>query len=845
MLDTPRLPLRRCVALAILVGSLALGAAAAQATPRLTRLHLGAVTLDQVLAADLDVVQVRAPEFVDILEWPGDEAKLARLGATREVLDENPGRTAARRSAAEIARRARPTPARVRSAVGPDGAFRLESLPPFGSGSLAGFWTLDEIKMKLDSLVANDPNDLVADQIDTLGTTIQGRPIWGLKLGKRVTGPDPRPVVFLNALTHAREPEGMQALFYFVDDLLASYGTDPLARSLLDHRVIYVVPVVNPDGYRFNQTIYDSAAVFGYQRKNLRDSNNNLVTDYNGDSGQDGVDLNRNFGDHWGYPNGGSSSSSQSLVYRGTAAFSEPETRAQRDIVDTLKPAIGISFHTYSDVFLHPYGWTITGTPDSLAFYEWDDEMTAGNGYNSGAAPRVLYPVNGEFNDWMYGDTVLKPRVFSWTPEIGNNDDGFWPPPSRIVPLAAENLRICRTAAAIAGDYVRIGLATLDVGHLDAGRTANLSVRARNLGLQATPSGVTGTLSALDAGLLVFSAQVSYPAIGSRQNADPVSGATFLVAAADTVTPGRRMRFLIEFAGPDGSYARDTIETVIGVPTVRFTDAAASVAAWNSVGGWGIVAGSPLHPANYFADSPSGSYAANANTTFTLKAPLDLSAGVHAWAELEANWEIEQDYDDATAEASLDGVTWTPVASHWTLAGTSVTGTAQPAGLPVYRGTRWLWKRDRLDLSPFAGPAGSQVRLRFHLRSDGGGEYDGFDFDSLAISVYDPAAQPGPAAVGDGRPVVALELAAPAPNPARQHARLGFALPAGARVRLTIVDATGRRVREVANGAYAAGRYAAGWDLADERGRPVAAGLYFARLEAGTASITRRLVVLP
>jgi hypothetical protein len=457
----------------------------------------------------------------------------------------------------------------------------------------------------------------------------------------------------------------------------------------------------------------------------------------------------------------------------------------------------------------------------------------------------VLYPVNGEFNDWMYGDTLLKPKAYSWTPEVGNNDDGFWPAPSRIVPLAEENLRICRTAAAIAGDYVRVGLATFDTGHLDAGRTAGLSVRARNLGLAPAPGGVTGTLSPLDPGLLVYAAQVSYPALGSRQNADPAGGASFLVAAADTVTAGRRVRFLIEFAGPDGSYSRDTIETVIGVPTPRISENAASLAAWNSVGGWGIVGGSLLHPTSYFADSPSGSYAPNANTSFTLKAPLDLSAGVHAWAELEANWEIEQDYDGTTVEASLDSVTWTPVASHWTLAGTNVSGTVQPTGLPVYRGTRWLWKRDRLDLSPFAGPAGNKVRLRFHLRSDPGGEYDGFDFDSLVVNVYDPAAQPGPAAVGDGRSVAALELAAPAPNPARSRARLAFALPAAARVRLEILDPAGRRVREVASGAYGAGRYVVGWDLEDERGRAVAAGLYFARLEAGATSVTRRLIVLP
>ena len=43
--------------------------------------------------------------------------------------------------------------------------FSTETLPPFGSGSLAGYWTLEEVKMKLDDLVASDTHDVVADKI--------------------------------------------------------------------------------------------------------------------------------------------------------------------------------------------------------------------------------------------------------------------------------------------------------------------------------------------------------------------------------------------------------------------------------------------------------------------------------------------------------------------------------------------------------------------------------------------------------------------------------------------------------------------------------------------------------
>jgi hypothetical protein len=837
---------RRLPALAL---ALALGAFAASASsaspPRLVRVPLGPqVTLARLLEAGLDIVTVKAPACVEILEWPGDAATLERLGAAPVILDEFPGLTAARRARAELSQRPRPPAARVRSATGPDGTWRIEALPPVGSGSLGGFWTLAEIKMKLDSLVAGDPADVVADKLDTLGTTLQGRPIWGLAIGRAVSGPDTRPVVYLNALTHAREPGGMHALFAFVDDLLANYGTDPWARTLLDQRVIYVCPVVNPDGYRFNQTIYDSTGGFGYHRKNLRDSNGNHVTNYVDGNNHDGVDLNRNFGDHWGYPNGGSSGSSQSAVYRGTAAFSEPETQAQRNRVVALRPRTAISFHTYSDLLVHPYGWTTAGSPDSMAFYEWDDEMSAANGYNSGGAPRVLYPVNGEFSDWMYGDTLLKPRAFSWTPEVGNQEDGFWPPPSRIVPLALENLRTCYTAAAIAGYYPRVENATLVEGTLDAGHLAHVALRVRNLGLAAMPAGVTARLVAADESTEVILPLVECPALGSLQSGGAVGDATFEVAAHPALSAGHRARFRVEFSGADGYFSRDSLELITGTPTTVFADAGTTLAAWKPVGPWGIVSGDPLHPSAYIADSPTGAYGANADYMLALAGPLDLSSGAHAYAMLGGRWALESDYDGATFEASLDSVTWTPLAGRWTLAGTGLPGAAQATGLPVLRGTRQLWKREVLDLSGFAGAGATRVRLRARLRSDVGTGYDGLDFDSLRVLLYDPAAQPAPAAVGAAVPGAALALAPPAPNPARGFTRLAFTLPRAGEARLEILDVAGRRVRALARGAHAAGRYSAGWDLADDAGRPVPAGLYFARLSAGAEHALRRIAVL-
>src|SRR4029079_6687677 len=87
----------------------------------------------------------------------------------------------------------------------------------------------------------------------------------------------------------------------------------------------------------------------------------------------------------------------------GTLPASERETQTQRNEVIALQPKTALSFHTYSDLWLHPWGYTASATSDSAAFYEWNDEATVGVGYMAGQSTRVLYAVNGEFNDWCYG----------------------------------------------------------------------------------------------------------------------------------------------------------------------------------------------------------------------------------------------------------------------------------------------------------------------------------------------------------------------------------------------------------------------------------------------------------
>lgn len=85
----------------------------------------------------------------------------------------------------------------------------------------------------------------------------------------------------------------------------------------------------------------------------------------------------------------------------------------------------------------------------------------------------------------------------------------------------------------------------------------------------------------------------------------------------------------------------------------------------------------------------------------------------------------------------------------------------------------------------------------------------------------------------------------PFPNPFNPRTTLAFTLAEPGPVRLAVFDATGRRVRELLRGeVVAAGRRELQWDGRDDLGRPVASGVYFARMNASESLATVRMVLV-
>ncbi|MFO0981136.1 MAG: M14 family zinc carboxypeptidase [Planctomycetota bacterium] len=446
-----------------------LGACLAQARPdvyHLVRLDVRGVARDVLAQLGVDVVRVTP---AGELELVCNARELAAIEALRlghhVVIADLAGYYAARLS----------LPVRVDSKVG------ANIVPPFGQGSMGGYYTYAEVVSILDQLHALFPALVSTKQ--SLGSSIEGRPLWAVKISDHPDIDEPEPKARFDALHHAREPESMQATLYFMLYLLDSYGIDPVATYLVDNRELWFVPVVNPDGYVYNQNGNPGGG--GMWRKNRR----------NNGGGTFGVDLNRNYSYQWGHDDSGSSPDPGSDVYRGTAPLSEPEVQAMAAFVSSHPFATAISAHTYGGLWLYPWGYVAAYPGDRSRFDELSVLQTRDNGYPYGPAGLILYLANGVTIDYDYGQW----GTLSWTPEMGGDSDGFWPPQNRIVPLAEENLEGLRITALAAGAFVRVLSRTITDadgdGAYERGETVALTLTARNSGQLAPQTSVVASLT--------------------------------------------------------------------------------------------------------------------------------------------------------------------------------------------------------------------------------------------------------------------------------------------------------------------------------------------------------------
>ena len=288
--------------------------------------------------------------------------------------------------------------------------------------AIAGYHSAATLEQEMRALAERFPD---IAEVHEIGRSVENRPILALRLGER-TGSAVK-MAFLGC-HHAREWLAVEIPYRLAEFLLAESTTEPV-KTWLSTSEIWVAPMVNPDGHEHSQT---TDRLWRKNRRRNRD-------------GSIGVDPNRNYGYMWGTLDVNTSSHVPSdETYVGPRAFSEPETRAIRDLIGRELPSGIITYHSYSQLLLYPWGYTadpIAEDPSKMAVLanRMATKIAAVHGVNYVAQQSSqLYPTAGDTTDWTYGVYGIPSFTIELRPRTASQG-GFVLPANQIQPTFEEN----------------------------------------------------------------------------------------------------------------------------------------------------------------------------------------------------------------------------------------------------------------------------------------------------------------------------------------------------------------------------------------------------------------------
>ncbi len=574
----------------------------------------------------------------------------------------------------------------------------------FNLGTMAGFYTYQEFLDEVDAMAAQYPNLISARAPISTFLTFENRPIYFIRLSDNPNSEEAEPQVLYSSIHHAREPNSLSQTIFYMWYLLENYATNDEVRFLVDNTELYFVPVLNPDGYIYNETTNPSGG--GLWRKNRRN---------NGD-GTFGVDLNRNYSYGWGTT--GVSMSTSGETYPGTGAFSEPETQAMKWLCENHTFLYASNAHAYANDLLHPIGVTAAEfAVDHDYFQLYTNYMVQYNGFGN-IKSSDLYPASGDSDDYMYqSDLTIKPKIFAITPEVGSDADGFWPPISSITTTGQDLVFPNIMQAHLTHRYLEVKDSDPSAITTFSG---NFNHSALRLGLE--DGAVTVSIEPLTGILTVGASVVHTLALSGTANG------AISYNLNPTIQFGDPIRYILKTEYVSWT-KRDTITKTFGLPTSQILDEANTSTNWTGL--WNLTNSTFVSPSQSFTDSPTGNYFSNTTEIYTFNQSVNLTNATQAAVRFYAKWALETDYDYTQFQISTDnGQSWIGQCGLYTTLGTSANGSVQPQSDPIYEGNQSTWVLEEINLSDYLG---STIQMRYILEADGGVQEDGFYFDDFEV----------------------------------------------------------------------------------------------------------------
>lgn len=610
------------------------------------------------------------------------------------------------------------------------------------AGSMGGYYTLAEVYTQINNMRTNYPG-LV--RIDTMGWTFGGnrvgaatpRPMWVVKISDNVNTDETTEAESLTTgLTHAREGMSMMNIIFYMQYILENYSTNPRIKELVDNRQLYFIPVVNPDGYKYNQDSNPGGG--GLHRKNR--TTTNVTTNI-------GTDLNRNYEIGWNeigiggsMANPGSSTTTTNDTYRGLTAMSELENQAMRDWLRTRRITMAFNHHSYAEAHIHPacVSSVSINAADQAFLQNSSALMTKYNFYNPGNPFTAIGAVARGSNDdyFLAGDLINRGRIISYSPEIGPNGGGiggssFWPLSSQIIPLAKEMFYSNYQLNLLSGAYSRIE----DRSPASISATSgSFNFRVYRLGI--VDSSTTVSIIPLE-NVQTVGAPVVISSIATHMGS---SDGSIAYTLSGSVTNGSRIRFIWR-AVTGGITQVDTVVRFFNGNTTGVSGFVDDMETGTVGTNWVISSGWDYSTATMggtgafsgtrsLAESPAAAtnYGNSANLTARINRTFNFSSVGSGYMTFWIKHRAVNGDDYLRVQYSTNGgSTWNTFSGRNTVAENK--GTI--GGVPSFTGIQNVWVREFINLEPVIGT--SNVLIRFQFVSDATGADDGFFIDDVAV----------------------------------------------------------------------------------------------------------------
>jgi hypothetical protein len=692
------------------------------------------------------------------------------------------------------------------------------------------YHTYEETAFFLDSVTAANPEIC---HLDTLGSSVQGRLIMGIRISDNPGEEEDEPEVRIMGAHHGDEKISVELPLYLIDFLTRNYGIDSLVTRLVNEREIFIIPMVNPDGVTSNS------------RYNARDQ-----------------DINRDYL----CPEGDDCPANADYEH----SFSEPETQAIREDALLNRYVLSLSLHSGAtnvnavwnyDDGLHRNGEYHPTPDDDLIMdlsYEYADRNRTPGFYVTNGCD--WYSTHGDANDYSYGYL----SDIDWTIELSRVKT---PPQEEIESYWLAN----REAMLFIIDAADIGIRGTVVDSV-SGEPLQATVRIQENGYPFYTDPLIGDYHRplLPGPYLI---RIESPGYISEE-IGPVDVTEGPAQAYDIQLASAEMASLVISAvdSSDGHYLSSFVNVRSGdLDTVIFADAEPITLILqedvydidilvpgylpvfdhrfvvgndyreyaltrfdreifiddfeDGLSGWvfgGMYNQWDLAERGYqsdhsLEDSP-GDYHANARSRARVEQSFDLSSLASAGAYFLEEHYLQPYYDFLFAEISTDG------GSDWLALPDTLTGFSTSPWRPHY-----------LSLDDYCGEGFENVQFRFTFFSGPYVSYDGVYIDNVYIGGVS-----FPTGAGQLAELPAeIELNQNYPNPFNSTTIITLKGDPGVYPSIEIYDILGRMVRRLKK---VDDRSMYIWDGRDERGGAVSSGLYFYRI-SGQSTI-RSMILL-